>query len=119
MMCMAAIRMIDNLSKEQQSKFIEQTYPSFVGAALYGYLFEGLHLRQLELRYLGIENGEGFFSKVVLNLLGVDTSKESSKGVFRGVFYQTAIKQLLMDEDPRINRIGQLIEDYRNKPSKQ
>lgn len=116
---MAAIRMIDNVSKEQQTKFIEGVYPSFVGAALYGYLFEGLHLRQLELRYLGIENGEGFFSKVVLNLLGVDTSKESSKGVFRGVFYQTAIKQLLMDDDPRINRIGQLIEEFRNGQSKQ
>ena len=118
-MGMAAIRMIDSVSRNQQSKFIEEVYPSFVGAALYGFLFEGLHLRQLELRYLGIENGEGFFSKVVLNMLGVDTSKESSKGVFRGVFYQTAIKQLLMDDDPRINMIGSLIENYRNKPSKQ
>ena len=84
-------------------------YPGFVYSAVYGYLFEGLYLRDIEAKYLGKEC-QGFFAKDVLNFVGIDTSKKAMNcGKFAGMDVQLIGKALLSDKDPIVNNIGRIL----------
>lgn len=106
---MSGIQTLDNIDINKQNAFLFNDYHNFIYSAVYGFLFEGLNLRDLEVKYLG--NGcQGFFAKNVLNMIGIDTSKNAGNcGRFAGMNVQEVAKDLLSDNDPIINNIGHIL----------
>ena len=105
---------ISELTIDNQNEFIKTEYPEFMYSALYGYLFEKLDLRGIERKYLGKEH-QGFFSKVVLNHLGIDTSKKSKN---MGIYYKKDVKEvteeMLLSSDPMILNIANILLKHNN-----
>lgn len=100
---------------QDQYEFFIEGYPSFLGSAIYGYLFLGLDLRQIEVEYLHTLELQGFFAKAVLNLMGIDTSKGSkNKGVFTGADVRSVTQSLLASPNCLHNNIGHALLDYAN-----
>ena len=84
-------------------------YRNFIFNAVYGFLFEGLQLRDIELKYLG-RGQRGFFSKAVLNMIGIDTSVQSkNRGIFSGRNIDEVGTILMSENDPLVNNIGRIL----------
>ncbi len=106
---MTVISILNDVDIKKQNKFLMDDYPGFIYSAVYGYLFEGLKLRDIEAKYLGKEC-QGFFAKNVLNLIGISTSKESKNcGIYAGMNVSLVAKALLSDKDPMVNNIGRIL----------
>ena len=106
---MADILIMSGADIKQQNKFLMDDYPGFIYSAVYGYLFEGLYLRDIEAKYLGREC-QGFFAKNVLNFIGIDTSKKAKNcGRYAGMDVNLISKALLSDKDPMANNIGRIL----------
>ncbi len=106
---MAEIQTSEGISLDRQNEFILDGYRNFMYSAVYGFLFERLNLRELEIKYLG--NGcQGFFAKNVLNMVGIDTSKSAGNcGRFAGMDVRAVAKDLVSDENPVICNIGRIL----------
>ncbi len=106
---MADILILNDVDIKQQNKFLIDDYPGFIYSAVYGYLFEGLYLREIEAKYLGKEC-QGFFAKNVLNCIGINTSKKAKNcGRYNGKDVDSVAKALLSDTDPMANNIGRIL----------
>lgn len=107
---MKSVSLLPDITIENQIDFIED-FDKFVSNAVYGYLFEGLTLREIESKYLGLES-TGFFARTVLQGVGIDTSRkvEGNKGIYDKSELDNIIRYLISDSDPRLNNIGRLIE---------
>ncbi len=106
---MADIQTVVEVGINQQNDFLFDNYHNFIYSAVYGFLFEGLKLRDLEIKYLGNEC-QGFFAKNVLNMIGIDTSKSSKNcGRFAGLNVQAVAKDLMSDDNPVICNIGRIL----------
>ncbi len=106
---MSDIILLSKTDIKLQNQFLFDNYPSFVHSAVHGYLFEGLNLREIEDKYLGKEQ-QGFFAKVVLNMVGIDTSRRSKNcGKYAGMDEKLVANKLMADGDPRINNIGRIL----------
>ena len=106
---MADISILGDVDIKQQNKFLMDDYPGFIFSAVYGYLFEGLYLRDIEVKYLGKEC-QGFFAKDVLNFIGIDTSKRAKNcGRYAGMDVGLVAKALMSDNDPMANNIGRIL----------
>lgn len=111
---MSGIALLKDSNIKDQNDFLIDTYRNFIFNAVYGFLFEGLQLRDIELRYLGKEQ-RGFFSKAVLNMIGIDTSKESkNRGIFSGRNIDEVCVFLMSENDPLINNIGRILSRKRS-----
>lgn len=108
---MAEIRTLAEVGINQQNDFLLGNYRNFIYSAVYGFLFEGLNLRELEVKYLGLENdGRGFFAKNVLNMIGIDTSKPAGNcGRFAGRDVQAVARVFMTDKDPVVCNIGRIL----------
>ena len=94
----------------EQSQFFDRVYSEFLCHAVYGYLVEGLNLRQIEARYLGNDGLEGSFSKAVLNSMGIDTSNSSgNRGRYSGCNVDDVVKSLISSGDSRLANIGKAL----------
>lgn len=102
------------ISEFEQNQFFDEMYSKFLYRAVYGYLVEGLDLRQIEIHYLNNDKLQGFFSKAVLNYMGIDTSKSSrNKGRFFGRDIDAVVKELLSSDDLILSNIGRALGQYR------
>lgn len=92
--------LLDNVDVNEQLDYCITRFPAIMSNFVYGYLFEDLTLRDLEIRYLNNDKAKGFFAKTVLNSLGVDTSG-SNLGMYRGREVDDVCRELQNSTDPR------------------
>ena len=104
---------IHQIDPNDQDEFFNQKYQMFLFNAVYGYLFEGLDLRSLEVKYLNDEKHNGHFSRSVLNLMGIDTAVKSHNiGLYSGRDVVEVVKELVSSPDHRLNNIGWALGQY-------
>lgn len=92
--------LLDSVNVNEQLDYCITRFPAIMSNFVYGYLFENLRLRDLEIRYLNNDKSNGFFAKSVLNSLGVDTSG-SNLGIYRGREIDDVCRGLQNSGDPR------------------
>ena len=106
---MPEIALLD-IDDETQNEFYTHRYPEFLGCAVYGYLFEGLYLRDIESRYLHNDKLNGFFAKGVLNSMGIQTPRsEVNRGIYKNRNVLEVASELLASSDSQINNIGRAL----------
>ena len=108
---MEPVSLLNSSTIKSQLDFI-RGYEKFISEAIFGYLFENLTLRQIEIKYLGTDLN-GFFSKAVLNGMGMDTSSSgpsNNKGIYKIGEFQDVVRRLLSNPDPMQNNIGHYLE---------
>ena len=102
-----------DIDDETQNDFYSHRFSEFLGCAVYGYLFEGLYLRDIESKYLHNDTLEGFFARAVLNSMGIATPK---RAVNRGIYGERRVlevaMELLASPDAQINNIGRALCDF-------
>ena len=109
---MPEIALLD-IDDETQNEFYIHRYPEFLGCAVYGYLFEGLYLRDIESRYLHNDKLNGFFAKGVLNSMGIKTPRsELNRGIYKDCNVLEVASELLVSSNPQFNNIGRALCDF-------
>ena len=107
----AALTLSNDVSVKQQNDFCNNIYYDFLSNAVYAYLFNGLTLREIEEYYLG-KDANGFFSRAVLNHLGIETD-----GSFRGIYSKDdlaeVIQFMMASGDVRMNNIGRILRNVK------
>ena len=104
---MAEITLLASVSEKDQNDFYSDKYKTFLSNALYGYLFLGSDLREIEREYLNTNELLGFFSKGVLNMMGIDTSRKSkNRGKYHNMKISEVVPLLMSRNDVRLNNIG-------------
>ena len=92
--------LLNNISVNEQLDFCITRFPSLMGNIVYGYLFESLALRDLDVKYLNNDGLNGFFAKCVLNSIGIDTSR-INLGIYQGQDVDDICRVLQSSDDPR------------------
>lgn len=82
-----------------------------IAEIVYLYLFDGLSVTEIEMEIFNTRDYKGWFSKSILNFVGIDTSGEN-KGVFHNKTVEEGVNLLYNTKDIDIIKIAKILKDY-------
>ncbi|MCF0260627.1 MAG: hypothetical protein HUJ54_12285 [Erysipelotrichaceae bacterium] len=89
-------------------------FGNIIPEMLYQYLFKGESLRSIERMVIGSDNMDGWFSKTILNYIGVSTDPTShTKGIFKDQEINEVIAAFLKQGSEEALRISYYLSLYR------
>ena len=106
--------LIENFSFAEDIKY--SGFENIIPEMLYLYLFEGESLRSIDDKIIGTDKMKGWFSKVLLNYVGVKTETEHpTKGIFKRCGYTEVLTALQRHGTEHSLRIAYYLSLYRNQ----
>ena len=75
--------------------FNHQDINDIIPEVIYYYLFKGLSLTAIEEKLFGTDELHGWFSKCILNYFGIDTGKDNTGKVNKGIYDKKSMTEVV------------------------